>query len=71
MEHVISADMLEPDELEAVTPKRIGIGLLTSSVAHLQENRDIVADALEVEEYEAGDPIYRQGDIGDRLLPHP
>jgi CRP-like cAMP-binding protein len=26
-----------------------------------------VADALELDEYEAGDAIYRQGDIGDRF----
>lgn len=33
----------------------------------LQENRDIVAELLEMEEFEAGDYIFREGDLGDRF----
>ena len=31
----------------------------------LQENQEIVAEALELVEYEAGEKIYCQGDVGD------
>lgn len=33
----------------------------------LQENREIVAEALELEEYEPGDFIFHEGDLGDRF----
>lgn len=31
----------------------------------LQENQEMVAEALQLEEHEAGRVIYRQGDLGD------
>ena len=37
------------------------------ALSSLQEHRDIVADALVLEEFEAGEVIYRQGDAGDRF----
>lgn len=38
---------------------------LKASNAFLQENQEMVAEALQLEEYEAGRVIYKQGDIGD------
>ena len=39
----------------------------TKALSLLQEHRDIVADALVLEEFETGEVIYRQGDAGDRF----
>lgn len=41
--------------------------MITGSCSFLQEHRDLLADALDTLEFQDGQPIFRQGEIGSQF----